>query len=80
MSTASGITDTVVSRMVAARGDQAALTSLIAELTAAIGLTVAITADGDPDTANTLCEVASEGIFRQACLHAGMARMVRGCA
>ena len=80
MSGPSPITDLVVGRMIDAQGDRTALLNLVAELTAGIGLAVAIAADGDTAEANDLCEAASHGVFQQACLHAGMARMVRGCA
>ncbi|MFC6790605.1 hypothetical protein ACFQE0_13910 [Methylobacterium komagatae] len=80
MSVSSPLTDFVVGRMIDAQGDRTALTDLIAELTAGIGLAVAIAADGDAAEANDLCEAASHGVFQQACLHTGMARMVRGFA
>ncbi len=47
MSVSSPLTDFVVGRMIDAQGDRTALTDLIAELTAGIGLAVAIAADGD---------------------------------
>lgn len=82
MSTAtlSDLSDLIVAAIAEAAEEPGRLQTIAACLTASLGLTIALHADGDARAASDLCEAASAGVFEQAASHALLVALARGRA
>ena len=78
--TLSDLSDLIVAKIAEASEEPARLQTIMGCLTTGLGLTIALSADGDAREANELCEAASAAVFEQAASHARLVALARGRA